>query len=81
MTDLFPVRVVVVALAIVLVGSVAAVTFLSFTQTQIPDLLGQLAVGSMTATTALLAKTSGTLAEKVEVVNGPADPVPVEEAA
>ena len=83
MTDLFPIRVVVVAMAIVLVGSVAACTFLAFTQTPIPDLLGTLAVAAMTGTSALLAKTGGATAgpTDVQVVNQPGDPVPVSDEA
>jgi hypothetical protein len=63
--DRFPVRVVVIALGLVLVGSVAAITFLAFTQTPIPDALTQLSIGSLTGTTA-----------PVVVTNTPSDPVP-----
>ena len=79
--DLFPTRVVVVALALVVVGGLGSIVFLASTQTPIPDALDRLIFSALGALGALLAKTSGTVAEKVEVVNGPADPVPVEEAA
>jgi len=74
--DRFPVRVVVLALGLVLVGSVAAITFLAFTQTPIPDALTQLSIGALTGTTALLARTQPATATEVQVMNTPADPVP-----
>jgi hypothetical protein len=74
--DRFPVRVVVIALGLVLVGSVAAITFLAFTQTPIPDALTQLSIGSLTGTTALLARTQPATTTPVVVTNTPSDPVP-----
>lgn len=75
--DRFPVRAVVVGLVLVLVLGMGSVTFLAFTQTPIPDILGTLVVGSLTGTTALLARTQPGLGEPVQITNTPADPVPV----
>jgi hypothetical protein len=79
-TDQFPTRVVVVALALVVVGGLAALVFLASTQTPIPDSLDRLVFAALGAISALLAKTShlsGGDPAQVEVVNAPGDPVPV----
>lgn len=81
--DRWPVRIVVIGMVLVLIGSVSAMTFLAFTQTPIPDPLSTIAVGALTGTTALLARTSTTPAGgvPVQVMNVPSDPVPVDSAA
>jgi len=82
-SDLFPTRVVVVALALVVVGGLGAIVFLASTQTPIPDALDRLVFSALGAIGALLAKTSGTVADppaQVQITNTPADPVPVEAA-
>lgn len=78
MTDRFPTRVVVVALAIVVVGGLGAVTWLASTQTPIPDALDRLVFTALGSIGALLAKTAGD--GQVEITNDPANPVPVEDA-
>ena len=78
-SDLFPTRVVVVALALVVVGGLGAIVFLASTQTPIPDALDRLVFSALGAIGALLAKTSG-MTDQVEITNTPADPVPVEAA-
>lgn len=64
--DLFPTRVVVIALAVVVVGGLGAIVFLASTQTPIPDALDRLVFASLGALSALLAKTSGLIADPVE---------------
>ena len=76
-SDLFPTRVVVVALALVVVGGLGSIVFLASTQTPIPDALDRLVFSALGAIGALLAKTSG-MTDQVEITNTPADPVPVE---
>ena len=77
--DRFPIRVVVVGLVLVLILGMGAVTFLAFTQTPIPDILGTLVVGALTGTTALLARTNGSPeSTPVTVTNTSAEPVPVD---
>jgi hypothetical protein len=78
-TDLFPTRVVVVALAVVVVGGLGAVVFLAAVQTPIPDALDRLIFSALGALSALLAKTTATVPDptQVEVVNDPGSPVPV----
>lgn len=58
MPDLFPTRVVVVALALVVVGGLAAVTYLATTQTPIPDALDRLVFTALGSLGTLLAKTA-----------------------
>ena len=79
MSDLFPTRVVVVALALVVVGGLAAVTFLASTQTPIPDALDRLVFTALGSLGTLLAKTA-LEGSQVEIVNDDANPVPVEDA-
>ena len=79
MSDLFPTRVVVVALAVVVVGGLAAVTFLASTQTPIPDALDRLVFTALGSLGTLLAKTA-VEGGQVEIVNDDANPVPVEDA-
>jgi hypothetical protein len=79
--DQFPIRVVVLALGMVVVGGMLVIAYLATTQTAIPDSLDRLVFGALTAVTALLAKTSTTPAggAPVEIVNDNANPVPVAE--
>ena len=77
-SDLFPTRVVVLALAFVVLGGLGAIVFLAATQTTIPDALDRLVFSALGAISALLAKTSGAVVDKVEVVNDADDPVPVD---
>lgn len=79
MTDHFPTRIVVVALAIVVVGGLAAVTFLASTQTPIPDALDRLVFTALGSLGTLLAKTA-LERDQVEVTNDPTHPVPVDDA-
>lgn len=76
-SDLFPVRVVVIALAFVVVGGLVAVVFLASTGTTIPDALDRLVFTALGSLGTILAKTSGAAPQDVQVVNAPADPVPV----
>lgn len=78
MSDAFAVRVVTVTLAVVTLGVLAAVAFLSFTQTAIPDPLTRIGDVSLGALVGILAATR-TSAQPVEVVNDPDQPVPVDE--
>lgn len=79
--DRFLPRVVVLALAFVVVGGLGAFVFLASTQTPIPDSLDRLVFGGLTSLGTLLAKTTydklteGT--QDVQVVNEPDAPVPV----
>jgi hypothetical protein len=77
--DTFATRVVVIALAIIVVGGLGSIVFLASTQTPIPDALDRLVFSALGAISALLAKTAVSIipgAQPVEVVNTPADPVP-----
>lgn len=81
--DLFPTRVVVIALALVVVGGLGSIVFLASTQTPIPDALDRLVFSALGAISALLVSTRGTTGEEetptpVEVMNEPTSPVPVE---
>ncbi len=77
--DRFPTRVVVLALALVVVGGLGALVFLASTATTIPDALDRLVFTALGSLGTLLAKTSGTT-DQVEITNSPDAPVPVEEA-
>lgn len=79
MSDVFPVRVVVVALALVVVGGLGSIVFLAATQTPIPDALDRLIFSALGATGALLAKTSGT-ATATDSSHTPAHLAPAEES-
>lgn len=82
--DTFATRVVVLALAFVVVGGLASVVFLASTQTPIPDALDRLVFASLGALSALLAKTAVSVTPgptPVEVTNAPTDPVPVTDDA
>ena len=71
--------VVVVTLAVLVVGGAAAIAFLAFTQTPIPDQLDRLVSTALGALGAILATTrGGTDATPVIVENQPDNPVPVE---
>lgn len=77
--DAFAVRVVTVTLAVTTLGVLAAVAFLSFTGTAIPDPLTRIGDVSLGALVGILAATrTGT--SDVTVVNPPESPVQVEEA-
>lgn len=80
MSDAFAVRVVTVTLAIVTLGVLAAVAFLSFTQTAIPDPLTRIGDVSLGALVGILAATRTSGAQPVEVVNEADQPVPVDDA-
>lgn len=56
--DRLPVRVVVVALALALLSSIAAITFLAIMELTIPDALADIPVFSGGALAGILAKTS-----------------------
>lgn len=78
--DTFATRVVVIALAVVVVGGMGAIVFLASTQTPIPDALDRLVFSALGAIGALLAKTALSATPgpaQVEVTNTDADPVPV----
>lgn len=79
--DTFATRVVVLALALVVVGGMGSIVFLASTQTPIPDALDRLVFSALGAIGALLAKTAISVtpgATQVEVTNTPDAPVPVE---
>ena len=79
-SDSFSVKVVVITLAILTLGGAAAISYLSFTGTTIPDQLDRLTAGAVGALVGILASTrTGTTPVTVE--NRPGDPVPVEETA
>jgi hypothetical protein len=80
-TDRFPSRVVVVALAFVVTAGLGALVFLASTGTTIPDALDRLIFTALGSLGTILAKTSGAVPEPVQVMNEPADPVPVNNAA
>jgi hypothetical protein len=78
--DTFATRVVVIALAIIVVGGMGSVVFLASTQTPIPDALDRLVFSALGAISALLAKTAVSTIPgptEVQVTNTEADPVPV----
>lgn len=78
--DTFATRVVVLALAFVVVGGLGAIAFLASTQTPIPDALDRLVFASLGAISALLAKTALSVTPgptEVEVTNTESSPVPV----
>jgi hypothetical protein len=77
MTDKFPTRVVVVALALVVVGGLGAVVFLASTQTPIPDAMDRLVFTALGSLGTILARPTGGTTP-VEVVNDDEAPVPVE---
>jgi hypothetical protein len=80
--DTFATRVVVIALAVVVVGGLAAVVFLASTETPIPDTLDRLVFSALGAISALLAKTAVSVATgttPVEITNTADAPVPVSE--
>ena len=81
MTDRFTIRVVVFALAFAVLGGLAALAYLSFTGTMIPDQLDRLVTFLAGALTSVLATTrsTGEDAQPVTVQNQPSDPIPVEE--
>jgi hypothetical protein len=79
MSDSFAVKVVVCTLAIVTLGVVASVAFLSFTTTAIPDPLTRIGDVSLGALVGILAATRTSGAQPVEVVNEADQPVPVDE--
>lgn len=77
--DKFNVRVVVVALAIGVLGGLAALSYLAMTQTAIPDQLDRLITflaGSL-ATVLVTTRTHNDEPQQVVVNNPPSDPVPV----
>lgn len=80
-TDRLIVRIVVFTLAIVAVGGFVVLALCALTHTTVPDALDRYSFGALTALMALLSKTSTAPDEPqpVEVVNEPADPVPVKE--
>lgn len=81
--DTFATRVVVIALAIVVVGGSGGIFWLASTQTPIPDSADRLVFAALGAISALLAKTAVSVMQgpqPVEVTNTPADPVQVEQA-
>jgi hypothetical protein len=80
--DTFATRVVVIALAFVVVGGTAGIFWLASTQTPIPDSADRLVFAALGAISALLAKTALSVVQgpqDVQVVNTPEEPVPVEE--
>ena len=82
--DLFPTRVVVLALALVVVGGLASIVWLASTQTTIPDALDRLVFTSLGSLGTLLAKTTYDYmkpTQEVEVMNTPENPVPVDNDA
>lgn len=76
--DLFPIRVVVLALAIGFVGSIICIAWLASTQTPIPDALSDIPVFSGGALAGILAKTT-TTAETVTIDQPADDPIPVDQ--
>ena len=68
------IRLVIAGLAAVLVLCVIGIIVLAALEVAVPDVLSNIAVGSLTALGAMLARGG---AEDVRVVNDDADPVPV----
>lgn len=82
MTDRSTINLVVGILGLVALVLVAGAIFLTFQEKSVPGELWTLAGGAVGAFSSLLARTgpSGGEPQPVEVVNVPADPVPVEAA-
>ena len=72
--------IVVVTLAVVVVLGEAAMAYLAFTGTAIPDQLDRIATLAIGALAAILATTRGTDPAPVQVMNEPDEPVPVDDA-
>lgn len=75
-TDTFPVRAVIIVLGLAGLIVVCGEVFLASTGTTIPDSLDRLGIFALGAIAGILSSTRG--AAPVEVVNDPANPVPVE---
>jgi hypothetical protein len=80
-SDKFSVRAVVIVLAIVAIGSLAAMVGLTIVHQQVPDSIDRAFTLSLGALIGVLAqtRTGGQPAQDVNVVNEPANPVPVEQ--
>lgn len=76
-SDDFAIKVVVITLAIISVGGFAAISYLSFTGTAVPDQLDRLVAGAIGALVALLAATR-TGPVPVEGAGPAAEPVVVD---
>lgn len=80
-TDKFNIRVVVVALAVGVLGGLAALSYLAFTSTAIPDQLDRLITFLAGGLTTVLVSTKTSTPEEptsVQVVNqGPSEALPV----
>ena len=79
MTDQRTVRIVLYTLAFVLVASVAGELGLAFLERAIPDQIDRLANIALGAVASILVRTSSE-PQEVQVMNQPADPVPVDDA-
>ena len=77
--DHFPTRVVVIALALVVVGGLGALVFLASTGTTIPDALDRLVFTALGSLGTILAR-PGSDTQDVQVMNEPEDAIPVEDA-
>lgn len=75
-SDRFPVRVVVLALALGFLGSIAAIAYLAFTGTTIPDSLSDLPLWSGGALAGLLAQTGSRDSSSVTIDQPANDPIP-----
>lgn len=75
--DRFPIRVVVLALSVGFIGSIAAICWLASTQTSIPDSLSDIPVFAGGALAGILAKTS-TTPEAITIDQPADDPIPVD---
>lgn len=79
MTDKSTVNLVIVILGIIATILVAGAIFLTFQEKAVPGELWTLAGGAVGAFSSMLARTSsGGDAQEVQVVNSPAEPVPVD---
>lgn len=80
-TDRFTIRTVVVGLVVAVIGGVAAMAYLAFTQTPVPDPFDRLVTFLAGALTSVLVTTSshGDEAQPVQIVNEPEDAVPTED--
>lgn len=77
--DRLPVRVVVVALALALLGSITAITFLAIMELAIPDALADIPVFSGGALAGILAKTTPTESVTIEQPDdSPDDSLPID---
>lgn len=79
MKDRFPTRIVVIALAVVVVGGLASIVFLASTQTPIPDAMDRLVFTALGSLGTILTRPTDDGTQDVQVVNDAADRIPVEQ--